>query len=104
MAAVSIITSSSSLFWSNTVYDVDTRALIATDQNRAAMRSHIDELQANADGSYTFYFGPNAPVGKESMWVKTIPGKGWWSVLRIYGPEADSFNGNWIPGDYVEIK
>ncbi len=54
--------------------------------------------------TYTFYFGPNAPVGKESMWVKTIPGKGWWSVLRIYGPEADSFNGNWIPGDIVEIE
>ncbi|HIE88630.1 MAG TPA: DUF1214 domain-containing protein [Gammaproteobacteria bacterium] len=61
-----------SLFWSNTVYDSDSRVLIETDQNRAAMRSHIDKLQANADGSYTFCFGPNAPVGKESMWVKTI--------------------------------
>lgn len=93
-----------SLFWSNTVYDSDSRVLIETDQNRAAMRSHIDKLEANADGSYTFYFGPDAPEGKESMWVKTIPGKGWWSVLRIYGPEADSFNGNWIPGDIVEMK
>ena len=94
-----------SLFWSNTVYDGDTRVLIETDQNRAAMRSHIDDLQANEDGSYTFYFGPTVPEGgKESMWVKTIPGKGWWSVLRIYGPEADSFNNKWIPGNIKEMK
>jgi hypothetical protein len=29
------------------------------------MRSHLDKLQVNADGSYTFYFGPKAPVGNE---------------------------------------
>ena len=81
------------LFWSNTIYDSDTRTLIATDQNRAALRSHLDKLQVNADGSYDFYFGPKAPVGKESMWLKTIPGKGWWAVFRIYGPEAGSFDG-----------
>ena len=92
------------LFWSNTVYDSDTRVLIATDQNRAALRSHVDNLQVNADGSYDFYFGPKAPVGKESMWIKTIPGKGWWSVLRIYGPQAASFDGTWKPGDFVEMK
>jgi len=92
------------LFWSNTVYDSDTRVLIATDQNRAALRSHVDNLPVNADGSYTFYFGPKAPEGKENMWIETIPGKGWWSVLRIYGPEAGSFDGTWKPGDFVEMK
>ena len=42
--------------------------------------------------------------GKENMWIKTIPGKGWWSVLRIYGPQAASFDGTWKPGDYVEMQ
>ena len=92
------------LFWSNTVYDSDTHVLIATDQNRAALRSHVDKLQVNADGSYDFSFGPKAPEGKENMWIETIPSKGWWSVLRIYGPEAASFDGTWKPGDYVEMK
>ncbi len=92
------------LFWSNTVYDSDTRVLIATDQNRAALRSHVDKLQVNADGSYDFYFGPKAPEGKENMWIETIPGKGWWSVLRIYGPQAASFDGTWKPGDFVEMQ
>lgn len=64
------------LFWSVTVYDADTRCLIATDQDRAAIRSPLDRPQANANGSYDLYFGPKAPAGKEGMWVKTIPGKG----------------------------
>jgi hypothetical protein len=83
------------LFWSMTVYDVDTRYLIATDQDRAAIRSHIDKPQANPDGSCDIYFGPKAPAGKEGMWVKTIPGKGWFSAFRIYGPQAPAFDGTW---------
>ncbi len=93
-----------SLFWSHTVYDINTRTLIATDQDRAAVRSHMDNPQANADGSYDLYFGPKAPAGKEGMWIKTIPGKGWWSLVRIYGPTAAAFDGTWKLDDYVEVK
>jgi hypothetical protein len=92
------------LFWSNTVYDANMRTLIATDQDRAAIRSHIENPQANADGSYDFYFGPNAPEGKEDMWIKTIPGIGWWSAFRIYGPQAAAFDGTWKLDDIVEIE
>ncbi len=91
------------LFWSNTVYDNDTRTLIATDQDRAAIRSPLDKPQANADGSYDLYFGPNAPEGKEDMWIKTIPGKGWWSMVCIYGPQAAAFDGTWKLDDIVEL-
>jgi hypothetical protein len=92
------------LFWSNTVYDNNTRTLIATDQDRAAVRSHLEKLQVNADGSYDLYFGPKAPAGKEGMWIKTIPGKGWWSMFRIYGPQAPAFDGTWKLDDIVEMK
>jgi hypothetical protein len=92
------------LFWSHTVYGMDTRTLIATDQDRAAVRSHIEKLTVNADGSYTLYFGPMAPAGKEGMWIKTIPGIGWWSIFRIYGPTAAAFDGTWKLDDYVEVK
>ncbi len=94
----------SNLFWSHTVYDMNTRTLIATDQDRAAVRSHLEELQVNADGSYDLYFGPNAPAGKEGMWIKTIPGKGWWGAFRIYGPTASAFDGTWKLDDIVEIE
>lgn len=91
-------------FWSHTVYGMDTRTLIATDQDRAAVRSHIEKLTANADGSYTLYFGPKAPAGKEGMWIKTIPGIGWWGMFRIYGPKAAAFDGTWKLDDYVEMR
>jgi hypothetical protein len=32
------------------------------------------------------YFGPKAPAGKEANWVQTIPGKAWFTILRLYGP------------------
>jgi len=92
------------LFWSMTIYDVDTRCLIATDQDRAAIRSLLDKPQANADGSYDLYFGPKAQAGKEAMWIKTIPGKGWWSGFRIYGPQAPAFDGTWKLDDIVEMR
>jgi len=40
----------------------------------------------NADGSVDVYFGPQAPVGKDGNWVQTIPGKAWFTILRLYGP------------------
>jgi len=32
------------------------------------------------------YFGPKAPAGTENNWVPTIPGKGWFMILRLYVP------------------
>jgi len=92
------------LFWSATVYDAYTRSEIATDQERAAVRSLFEKPHANADGSYDLYFGPKAPAGKEGQWVKTIPGKGWFAYFRIYGPQAPAFDGTWKLNDIAEVK
>jgi len=46
------------------------------------------------------FFGPSAPTGKEGLWIKTIPGKGWFTYFRIYGPEQAAFDGSWKPGDF----
>ena len=50
------------------------------------------------------YFGPTAPPGKETQWIKTIPGKGWFVYFRVYGPEQAAFDGSWKPGDFEEVK
>lgn len=92
------------LFWSVTVYDVGSRSEVVTDQDKAAIGSIIDKPQANPDGSYDIYFGPNAPPGKEHQWIKTNPSQGWFTYFRIYGPEAPAFNGAWKLNDIVEIK
>jgi len=92
------------LFWSATVYDVDTRSEIVTDQNKSAVRSLFEKPQSNPDGSIDIYFGPNAPEGKENHWVKTIPDKGWFVYFRIYGPQAPVLDGTWKLNNIVKMK
>jgi hypothetical protein len=41
------------------------------------------------------YFGPKAPVGKENNWIETIPGKGWFTAFRLYGPLQPWFDQTW---------
>ncbi|MDX2433017.1 MAG: DUF1214 domain-containing protein [Desulfobacterales bacterium] len=92
------------LFWSVTVYDSETRTIINTDQGRGAVRMLFEKPQANADGSFDIHFGPNAPAGKENQWVKTIPGKGWFTYVRMYGPEGPLFDGSYKLPDIELIK
>ena len=87
------------LFWSVTVYDAETRSQVATDQNKAALRS-LFELKDLSGSSVDLHFGPEAPAEGEGRWIKTIPGKGWFVYFRIYGPEAAAFDGSWKPGDF----
>jgi hypothetical protein len=87
------------LFWSVTVYDVETRSEISTDQGYAALRS-LFELKDVIGSSVDLHFGPRVPAGSEGRWIKTIPAKGWFVYFRIYGPEAAAFDGSWKPGDF----
>ncbi len=59
--------------------------------------SSLFELKGEDD---TLYFGPSAPANQEAHWIKTIPGKGWFAYVRVYGPEAPVFDGQWRPGDF----
>jgi len=88
------------LFWSVTIYDIDTRSQIQTDQGRAALRSMF-ELKDKLEGSgIDLYFGPQSIEGQEQQWIQTIPGKGWFAYFRIYAPQEAAFNGSWKPGDF----
>lgn len=86
-------------FWSFTLYDNQTRSMLQTDQQSPAIGSLTKGLLVNADGSVDVYFGPKAPPGKEANWVQTIPGKGWNTLLRLYGPLEPWFNKTWRPGE-----
>ena len=90
------------LFWSVTVYDAETAAGLNNGQDYPSIGSRDKPVQ-NTDGSTTLYFGPNSPKGKEKNWVKTVPGKGWFSLLRLYGPEQVFFDRTWKPGDFEKI-
>jgi hypothetical protein len=87
-------------FWSFTAYDGQTRSLLETDQRTAGLDSTSPAVKANADGSYTVWFGPKAPKGKEGNWVQTWPGKSYFVFLRLYGPLESWFDKTWKPGDF----
>ncbi|WP_418005175.1 DUF1254 domain-containing protein [Mycobacterium sp. PDNC021] len=90
------------LFWSVTVYDIDTRSQIRTDQNKAALRSMFE--LANLTGESTeLYFGPTLPADHSDAWIQTIPGRNWFVYFRIYGPQDAVFDGRWRPGDFEQI-
>jgi len=91
------------LFWSVTVYSALTRAEIQTDQDCAALRSLFELRDFPESRPIDLYFGPKGPAGKNKPWVKTIPGEGWFTYLRIYGPEAPAFDGSWKPGDFERV-
>ncbi|WP_439135312.1 DUF1254 domain-containing protein [Pseudomaricurvus sp.] len=91
-------------FWSVVVYDPQTRSELQTDQTFPSKQSQRDKLIANKDGSIDLYFGPKAPAGKEANWTQTIPGKGWFSLLRLYSPTEAWFNKTWRPGDIELVK
>jgi hypothetical protein len=86
-------------FWSVIVYDLQTRSMLQTDQKAPSVSSQDKGLKANADGSVDVYFGPKSPAGLENNWVQTIPGKGWFMILRLYGPLEAWFDKTWRPGE-----
>lgn len=91
-------------FWSIIVYDAQTRSMLQTDQRFPTKGSHSRGIQQNADGSYDIYFGPKPPAGHESNWIQTVPGRGWFTILRLYGPLAPWFDKTWRPGDIELVK
>ena len=91
-------------FWSFTIYDNQTRSMLETDQKLAGIDSTLPTMKKNADGSATIWFGPKAPAGQEGNWVQTMPGKGWNTILRLYGPLQAWFDQSWKPGDFELVE
>lgn len=58
----------------------------------------------NGDGSIDIFFGPESPEGLEENWVKTIPGEGWFVLLRLYGPLEPILSREWVPNDMERIE
>ena len=90
-------------FWSFTVYDNQSRSMLDTPQRypRAGSQSFPSPAaKAAADGSTTIYFAPTQPAGVErGNWIQTTPGKGWFTILRLYSPLEPFFTKEWRPSE-----
>jgi hypothetical protein len=91
-------------FWSVIVYDTQTRSMLQTDQKAPSVSSQNKGVKVNADGSVDVFFGPKPPAGMENNWIQTIPDKGWFMILRLYGPLEPWFDKTWRPGEIEEMK
>ena len=95
-------------FWSFTLYDNQTRSMLDTPQRfpRAGSQSYPSPAaEPNVDGSTTIYFGPKQPAGvKRGNWIQTMPGKGWFTILRLYSPLESFFTKEWRPSEIELVK
>ena len=90
-------------FWAFTIYHNQTRSLLETDQRSAGIDSNREGLTPNPDGSYTVWFGQKPPEGREGTWVQTWPGRGYFVIMRLFGPLEPWFDQSWRPGDAVPV-
>ncbi len=88
-------------FWSVTLYDAENSSGLDNGQPFPSLGSR-DKPVANADGSLDLYFGTKAPAGKEKNWMATVPGRGYFAIIRLYSPTEGAFNGSWKPTDFEE--
>jgi hypothetical protein len=91
------------LFWSVTLYDAANASGLANGQPFPSLGSR-DKPSQNADGSTDLYLGPTAPEGKAGNWLATVPGKGYFALLRLYGPKESAIDKSWKPGDIERVK
>jgi hypothetical protein len=92
-----------SRFWSIILYDRQTRSMLQTGQHLPRLGSQSGTVETNPDGTTDIYIGPTAPDGKENNWLQTVPGKGWWTILRLYNPLQPFFDKTWRPSEIEPI-
>ena len=90
-------------FWSVTLYEAENASGLANGQLFPSLGSRDKPVQ-NVDGSTELYFGPKAPEGKTANWLSTVPGKGYFAILRLYGPTEAAIQRSWKPGDFEQIR
>ena len=91
-------------FWAVTMYDTQTRSQLQTSNPYPTLGSQTKGVQKNTDGSYDVYFGPKPPEGKKGNWLETIPGKAWFTILRMYGPLEPWIKKAWRPGEIELVE
>lgn len=90
-------------FWAVDLYDTQTRSLLETDNPYPSLASLTGTVESEDDGSVVLWFGPTPPAGREANWIRTVPNKSWFPMLRLYGPLQPWFDGAWMPSELAEV-
>ncbi len=89
-------------YWSIVLYDADTRALLNNGQPFPSVASN-QKMTVNKNGSVDVYFGPKPPAMQNANWIKTVPGKGYFSGMRLYSPTQAFFDKTWKPDNIEKL-
>jgi hypothetical protein len=89
-------------FWSVVIYDALSRSELQNGQPLPSV-SQYGQPAVNADGSVDIFFGPEMPQGQERNWIRTVPGRGWFPIFRLYGPLEPFFDKSWKLNDVEKL-
>jgi hypothetical protein len=89
-------------FWSLTAYEAENASGLANGRDFPSLGLR-DGPATNEDGSTDIYLGPTAPDGKEANWLATAPERGFFTILRLYGPTEAAIDKSWKPGDIERL-
>jgi len=92
------------LFWAVTLYNVTDGTMPETSQLMPS-KNGFENTVKNEDGSIDLYFGPMKPQGvAETNYIKTVEGRDFLTVIRLYGSGLEFFDQTWKPDDVVKLK
>lgn len=91
-------------FWAFTIYSTETRSFLENAEKKAETGSRSPDLVTNRDGTVDLFFGPEAPEGRDSNWLQTNPGEGWFAIIRFYGPTEAYIERTWFLPDIEKAE
>ena len=89
-------------YWAVVNYDADTRGLL--DNGGSSSVASNQEMALNDDGSADIYLSPEPPDDKDANWIRTIPGRGFFTTMRLYSPTEAFFDQTWRPEDVKMVR
>ncbi|HMQ68718.1 MAG TPA: DUF1254 domain-containing protein [Ignavibacteria bacterium] len=92
-------------FWSLTMYTSPQSLMVANPINRYLINSPmLPQLKKDEDGGITLYLQNESPgKEKESNWLPAPEGP-FQSVLRLYWPKPEAYNGTWKKPEIILVK
>ncbi|BAH35741.1 DUF1214 domain-containing protein [Rhodococcus erythropolis] len=89
-------------FWSVVAYDSLSRSELQNGDPFPSTSQYSGPEQ-NDDGTVDVYFGPTPDTALQKNWIRTVPGHGWFPIVRFYGPLDAYYDKTWVLNDIEKL-
>ncbi|MCK6263504.1 DUF1254 domain-containing protein [Vibrio sp. ZSDE26] len=90
-------------FWSFLTYSMETGSFIY-EADRLGWASNEPEMTFNSDGSADIYWSSECDSRNYANCMPITKGEQFFTLFRLYGPQADFFNGNFVLSDIQKVE